>query len=522
MWFEIIDAIILIAGTLAGFYVIFTKNGQVNFRYFLQNYIGAALNVASPIINDLTTTADSVVKAFVTAFQGPGQGIIGSLTKPMGDAAAAGFAAVSATLTATKNVAPADWQANANAAMRDAFAFGLASFGASAAFEALFPEKLNVLNGLGPMLATMAGFEEVSSSWLKPLLNASIATPAKYDAQNRTRPMQLDAQAALNLYSRGLITAAACHQFLGYAGHPDADIGHMMDGAFRPVQPFVLAASLSDGTIDEATIRQALTFAGYRPVDQDLLIHAFEQRVLQPYRQAALGAAKTAFERGLTTQTQFHDDLNTLGIPNDAQTFVMIETGYRKLVELADLYRRGLDEAAQYGLEPLANYVTDLEAIGLSAADADAHFAIVSSKVQGKALQTEQRAEAAQARALLRQTTTALMAQYLDGTLPDGGVVLALVRLGYSAASSAAIYAAWQARKAGRQQLVYGVLLAPKAAQQLREQVAPVLENRAKNAINDAAALAVLKSLGIPLVNAQALVAKAGAVAEKKAATAPK
>lgn len=444
-------------------------------------------------------------------------GEISDLTEPHFRALAAkAFAEVAQTLTVTGAAQPADWKKNAAAAIGDAYSFGFKSWATTLGFEAVFPEKLNVLNGTAAMFAEMAGFAEVTKAWLGPNLKSAVGRLAEYDSNNRNRSVQLVSQVALNLYSRGLISQTACEQFLAYAGHPDKDIAALMAGAFHPLRPQVLAQSLSDGSISDAEIRDAMVYAGFRPADTDLMISAFHQRIQQPYRQSALRAVKTAFQRGLITQSELNDAFNTLSIPAEVQGFINLEMGYTKLVELADLYRRGLDEAATYGLEPLPSYVTDLEAIGLSKADADAHFAIISNKVRGKALEAAERADAAAARASLRQRTVALQAQYESGNIPDAGVVAALIALGYAPGPAATIFAAWQARKQGRQRLIYGRLLAPIDANLLQEQVAPVLANRAKGLITDAVALAVLKSLGIPLVNAEALVAEAAARHAKK------
>ena len=67
----------------------------------------------------------------------------------------------------------------------DAAGFGLSSFAVSAAFESIFPEKLNTLNSVGPMLATLAGFEEVTKAGISPMLYAFIGQPARYDANQQ-------------------------------------------------------------------------------------------------------------------------------------------------------------------------------------------------------------------------------------------------------------------------------------------------------------------------------------------------
>lgn len=506
---------------LLAYFAIYTPKGRGLLKWLFINTVTDTLEASAYTIGNLTGAANGVVRTLIDAFNGPGKGIVAELTGPMAMAAEAAVKAVSSHLTAAHNVKPADWQKNANDAMRDAFSFGLASYGASAAFEALFPEKLNALNGIGPMLATMAGFEEVTTAWLRPHLDAAIARPARYEANARTRSAQLVEMAALNLYARGIITEADARQYLAYAGYPREQIDAQLAGAFRPMSPFVLAASLSDGSVDDATIRRTLTYSGFRREDQDLVIQAFHERLQQPYRQAALGALKTARERGVITDAEFQDGLNSLHVPDEVKGFINVEVGYRQLVQLTDLYRKGLDSAAEYKLIPISEYEPQLEAIGIDKADADAHTAIITNKVMGKDALAEERlldAAARQARAI---KTRAAEAHYIAGQMDDAAFLATLVASGWPGPTAAVILSAVKARKQGQLEYVHGVWLTRQKAPDLKDRIAVIEGNRKKNALSDAAAIAALRALNIPLPNATALVNAWAAAAEKKQAAPP-
>jgi hypothetical protein len=111
------------------------------------------------------------------------------------------------------------------------------------------------------------------------------------------------------------------------------------------------------------------------------------------------------------------------------------------------------------------------------------------------------------------------MAQYMAGTQPDLAIVPALVALGYAATNAAFIYAAWQARKAGKQRFIYGLYRSESDALVLRERVAPILEAVKKNRTPVLTAVNQLTALGLPAANAAALANDAYEVSLTKAKT---
>ena len=98
--------------------------------------------------------------------------------------------------------------AQAGQAISDAFALGMSSAAVTAAFEALLPERLNTLNGIGPMLATMAGFEDVSAAIREPLYRAAFGKSAEYKFNAQFTPNLPDAHTAAQWLARGIITVA--------------------------------------------------------------------------------------------------------------------------------------------------------------------------------------------------------------------------------------------------------------------------------------------------------------------------
>ena len=87
-----------------------------------------------------------------------------------------------------------------------AFGFGISSAVVTAAFEAVFPEKLNTLNGAGPMLAQMAGFKEVAQQVLEPLYANAFGRSLEYKYRSIFKPELPDESDAVTWHARRLLT----------------------------------------------------------------------------------------------------------------------------------------------------------------------------------------------------------------------------------------------------------------------------------------------------------------------------
>ena len=76
------------------------------------------------------------------------------------------------------------------------------------------------------------------------------------------------------------------------------------------------------------------------------------------------------------TPAELGQELTTLGYSSEAIDLIQLTVATRKLEQLADLYRKSISEAYKTGQITDAQYVPSLEAIGIGAADAQAHYAV--------------------------------------------------------------------------------------------------------------------------------------------------
>ena len=143
------------------------------------------------------------VNAVVAGFQGFGNPITAAVG-PLFESLVTGFLTSQKTLLDSgTTVDPAQWESAAANALGGATLFGLGSFAVSAAFEALLPKRLNTLNSVGPILATLAGFGEVIGEILGPQYKAAFGRLSEYDANQRHRTLAPEGMLAEEMYARG-------------------------------------------------------------------------------------------------------------------------------------------------------------------------------------------------------------------------------------------------------------------------------------------------------------------------------
>src|SRR5208282_2440415 len=133
-----------------------------------------------PLLKELGPDLAAIVTAFTEAVSTTGPSLVKTVAAPLGAFAASSIGTVIGNLEGITESTAANCVEQAGQAISDAFALGMSSAAVSASFEALFPERLNTLNGIGPMLASMAGFADVSAAIREPLFRAAFGKSAEY------------------------------------------------------------------------------------------------------------------------------------------------------------------------------------------------------------------------------------------------------------------------------------------------------------------------------------------------------
>lgn len=416
------------------------------------------------------------------------------------------------TIANLVNVQPGQEEAGITALLNEAITAGMGAHLGAVLSEAIDPLKQLGFPTMAALLAQFAGFAEILAGWIGVEISEKVAKPHRYAMAAQARSTQYDARTAAMLEARGLIPAGSSAQYMIWAGYADALQGPLLAAAYRPVQPRMFATLLQDEPFPSATVASALAFAGLRPADQAFLLAQLELASSKNVRQQFLMASVRAAELGTITAQELTSDMNLLNYSQDAQSWVQLTVATRRLEQLAELYRKSVSEAYKYGLITDAQYVPALENIGISYADAEAHYAIDSIAKQGKALLAAERAAARLLTQQERAAQRAAIEGFRNGSLNAVELAAALAATGQDPTVTGLVVAYEEARQGGAVAFIYGVLLPRTQAVLLREQVTAIGTQVKAQLVTPDDALTQLATWNIPAANAEALVADWAAV----------
>ena len=518
----LVEAILALIAGVAIWNKLLTPNQKKLAGNLLTNFYAGAVDIAQPLLSAVESELQPIASAFLAAFQQYGGPIAQTIRQPIADVAHAAYSASAAGLAGKGPSTPDNALDTAATAFADAFGFGISSAAVTAAFEAAFPEKLNTLNGVGPMLANMAGFEEVAGEVLGPLYRNAFGRSLEYHFRSVFKPELPREADAVEWHSRRLLTDDQLRALFEFSGLKPEYETPFVASAYRGLNPRTFASMFVDETVPHDTITAAAQFYGLRDDDITFLLTALDRKSTQNVRQQYLAAVVRSAELGTITPAELDADLTQLGFSDDAKSWVQLTVATRRLEQLAELYRKSIAIGYETGQIADADYVPALEAIGITAADAQAHYAIDSMKLRGKnlvaAAHSAQKLETEQKRA----GTAAAIADYHAGKIDDVALTAALVGLGVDAETAAFLAAIQVDRRAGSMVFLYGVELPRNQALLLRERVAAFENQYKKQLITDADVTAALAELGIPEQRALALIAAWAALKSKKTATGEK
>jgi len=486
---------------------LFTPSGRNAWAWFFNNVIAAALGQAKPLLAELAPSLASIVAAFADAFSTTGPSLASTVAAPAAAFAAKNFATAAANLTAAGESTADNALDQAGKAISDAFGLGMSSAAVTAAFEALFPERLNTLNGIGPMLAQMAGFADISAAIRDPLYRAAFGKSAEYHFNSIFTPNLPDAHTAAQWLARGIIGTAEFNILYVASGLKEVYSPNITEAAYRPLQPRMFAALLADENFPTDVVNHALTFAGIRPEDKAFLLAALQNNSTKAVRQQYLSALERSVELGTDTPAALAQAMASMNYSDDAQSWVQLTVAERKLEQLAELYRKSITEAYMTGQITDAQYVPSLEAVGIDAADAEAHYAVDSIRKTGKVILAATRATAALERRQASAAMRAAIATYRAGAYDAAELEAALIAAGIDPIIATYAVEVQAAHRLGPMVYIFGQELTRNAALVLREQVTALGRQTTAQLVTPAQALTALAGYGVPDANAKALVA---------------
>lgn len=488
--------------------VLFDPKGSQRVGQFLANVVTGALKFATPLVTEFEKDLSPVITAVAKSIQDNGAGLKADIEAPLKDFAKGAFDVLQGSLDGKTNIQPGEWSDIAGAMMADATVFGLGAFSVSAAFEALFPAKLNTLNSLGPILATLAGFEEVSKAALGPLLAAGIGNPSRYDANSRFRTVLPSTSVALNLFARGLIDAATRDKLVAFNGLDPNYAAAEQVGAYHGYSPRMLLRVIESNLFSSDEINDELTFSGMRPVSQARMLKAAPYLATATYRSQLHATIEKAYVAGILDDQGFKDQMDLAETDTDRDSLTL----YRARIEKRLAIIKELETAytTQYvgHLIDQPTYEALLQGLGVGQDRVNSVMAVAEARVNAS---LERQIEAAE-RLLEKQTISdlrkAALRNFRNGTIDAAGLAAALIATGLSTVQAAAWVDLAVLEQAGASSFLYGQLLSPSERKSLQTQVAAIGKQVTTGLIDLENAARQLGALKVDATDAHALLAK--------------
>lgn len=498
----------VVAIAVAAFEIMFDPKGRTRIATLIANIVGGAIDKASPLIQTLSPALKIIAKDLRDAVATHGKDITTELGGDFQALASTFLDAQRGAFASLGESTPDNARDAAAEAFKVAFGTGLASHGAAVLFESVFPEKLNTLNGIAPVLGEMAGFKEVAKGVLEPLYKAAFGKSLEYKYNSLFKPEYASEGDAVRWHARRLLSDDDLKEVFGVSGLKAKYEDPYVRSAYAPVSPRAIATAYQDVPFPREHVRKMMEFAGNRDEDIETMLDAFQFRSLSNVRGQYLAALIAAAEHGDLTDAQLDTGLTTLEFSDDARHLVTLTVATTRIRQQNELYRKSVSEAYKFGQVSDADYVSHLEAIGIAQADAEAHYAIDSIAKRGKdALKAERAVEREQA-IEQRAAVAAARTEYAAGTFNEAAFAAALLAAGLSAPLIAFATAIAEARRRGSEVLVHGKLVSPADGQALRAQVAAIGEQTVKKGITPAMAIGQLAALEVPGPVREALAAK--------------
>ena len=355
-----------------------------------------------------------------------------------------------------------------------------------------------MLNGAGPMLAQMSGFAEVAAAVRDPLYENAFGKSLDYYFRSVFKPDLPNEADAVTWHSRRLLTDAQLQNIFNYSGLKTEYEAPFIASAYRAVPPFLLARAAEAGAIPDAQLNSILQFDGFRDQDIAALKVGWTFLALQPYINQYITAAVRSTELGVMTPQELGQSLTQANLTQDQQAWIQLTVATRKLEQLAELYRKSISEGYRYGTITDAQYVPSLEAIGIGAADAQAHYAVDSIAKTGKAAVAAVKAAERLAAQQMRAAGKAAIQGYRSGTLDAVALEAALLLAGYDPTVAGFTVTLETLKQEGMEMFLYGVTLPRPQALLLREQVIALGKQVTAQLVTPDAALAALAGYGVP------------------------
>lgn len=375
------------------------------------------LKVSLPILGAAAPLLQPIADEFSKVIRTTGGPLRALLFAPFGFLAKEAVELTQAPLIAAGESTPDNAIDRAAAAFAGAFANGASSAAVAALFEAVFPEQLNVLNGLAPLLGKMAGFDEVAGEIMRPLYSNAFGKSLDYHFRSVFKAELPSEQNAVAWHARRLLTDAQLRRIFAFSGLKDEYEAPFIESAFRPLSPFILGRLADDTGFDETKTRDALADAGFSATGIELAIEGFHKSSVKSHRASAVSAAVSNFETGIAGEAELNVALADLGLTEEARDLVLEQALRKRLNTLTLDYKRAWDNRLEAGVIGMDEYRLVIAGLGFVEPMATALIGIEQAKLDAQIAKEERAEIKSEIRKAQAVATTAAMTLFKKGDI---------------------------------------------------------------------------------------------------------
>ena len=411
-------------------------------------------------------------------------------------------------LAGLSNVMPGDELATATNLLTEASTFGIGAHFAAVCGEALYPTKTLGFPQLAATLALFSGYDEIIKGVLGTEVSAAITTPHRYLINARARSIMPNAGAALTLWARRKLLTADRDQLLAWNGVSQTYAPAEEAGAYRPVSSRAVATLTQDAPFPTAQMQAILEDNALAPADATFMLDLLQYNSTKTLRNSYVGAAETAYAKGVLGDDELESILQNVGWSTDAIALVKSKVAIQRREVLAAKVEAQVIPLVRNGLITPDEGSQQLEAAGLQQWYVDLEITLATTQATIHAAVKEAQAEAKLAIQRQREATKIAIAEFQRGVLNEATLTAALLAAGLDPVLVASTVAVQDATRTGRLRLIYGQLMLPADAKILTDRVAAIGAQVHSQLITLAQGEAQLAALGVDQPEINALVAR--------------
>lgn len=296
--------------------------------------------------------------------------------------------------------------------------FGTAT-GIIATIGGLVPfAHLDEIREIGEEVAKNLGLGRLQRLALAPLVQILLAEPYRWFINEVARPTQFGLGEVVNPFSGSVMDASLIWRDLARAGYSDDKIQAVLELHRKKSNEADLLTLFEGAQLTYQGVLTGLKRLGYDDPDQVTKAEADHLRAQRPFYDELRSAAVTAYADGHIDRNELQSVVSGLPLSSDEQAIVLTTADYKKKVPSKHLTLAEIQSAFESGFFSLADFTTQLTALGYSDDD-QSTLLILTLEKQAKATAAAA-AKAAKAAATAAKAAGAPAVSPLPTSLPTG------------------------------------------------------------------------------------------------------